>query len=99
MICALFHLFRCFVDCGSTVSASNKFRVTSECPNSACNGSVYEWHLEKLEEDTAKWMNVAILPNMTSTGVTSQEPDYQAKGTTKQYKVSFESCCNFSLWI
>ena len=72
MICALFHLFRCFVDCGSTVSASNKFRVTSECPNSACNGSVYEWHLEKLEEDTATWMNVAILPNMTSTGVTAK---------------------------
>ena len=60
---------RCFVDCGSIVSASNKFRVTSECPNSACNGSVYEWHLEKLQEDTTTWINVAILPNMTSTGV------------------------------
>ena len=72
MISAFFHLFRCFVDCGSIVSASNKFRVTSECPNSACNGSVYEWHLEKLEEDTTTWMNVAILPNMTSTGVTDK---------------------------
>ena len=54
------------------MSASNKFRVTSECPNLACNGSVYEWLLEKLEEDTATWMNVAILPNMTSTGVTAK---------------------------
>ena len=54
------------------MSASNKFRVTSECPNLACNGSVYEWHLEKLEEDTATWMNVAILPDMTSTGVTAK---------------------------
>ncbi|XP_068753326.1 polycystin-1-like protein 2 [Montipora capricornis] len=63
---------RCFVDCGAVVSASNKFRVTSECPNSACNGSVYEWQLTKLEEKSQTWINVAILPSMTSTGITAK---------------------------
>ena len=86
MICALFHLFRCFVDCGSIVSSSNKFRVTSECPNSACNGSVYEWHLEKLEADTATWMDVAILPNMTSTGVTAKNMIIKQKALSSSTK-------------
>ena len=61
--------FRCFVDCGTVVSASNRLRVTSDCPNSACNGSLYEWRLKKLNEETNIWENVSILPNMTSTGV------------------------------
>ena len=54
------------------MSASNKFRVTSECPNSACSGSVYDWHLQKLQEDTTSWMNVATLSTMTSTRVTAK---------------------------
>ena len=51
------------------MSASNKLRVTSECSNSACNGSVYEWRLQQLDEQTDTWENVPILPNMTSTAV------------------------------
>ena len=68
---AIFLFFRCFVDCGAVVPASNKFRVTSECLNSACNGSAYEWRLRKLNRNTNMWENVTILPNMTSTGVNS----------------------------
>lgn len=63
--------YRCFVDCGAVVSASNKLRVTSECFNSACNGSVYEWRLRKLDTVTNLWESVPIFPNMTSTGVTA----------------------------
>ena len=62
-------IFRCFVDCGAVVSASNKLRVTSECSNSACNGSVYEWRLQQHNEQNNTWKNVPILPNMTSTAV------------------------------
>ena len=51
------------------MSASNKLRVTSECPNSACNGSVYEWRLQQLNDDSNVWKNIPILPNMTSTAV------------------------------
>ena len=51
------------------MSASNKLRVTSECFNSPCNGSVYEWRLKKLNEATNTWENFTILPNMTSTAV------------------------------
>ena len=58
---------RCFVDCGALVSASNKLRVTSKCLNSPCNGSTYEWRLSKL--NGSKWVNISILPNMTSTAV------------------------------
>jgi len=57
------------VDCGAIISASNKLRVTSECPNSPCNGSVYEWRLKQLNDETNTWEDVAILPNMTSTAV------------------------------
>ena len=51
------------------MSASNKLRVTSECSNSACNGSVYEWLLQLLNNDSNMWENIPILPNMTSTAV------------------------------
>ena len=51
------------------MSASNKLRVTSECPNAACNGSVYEWHLKQRKEEADPWENIPILPNMTSTAV------------------------------
>ena len=60
---------RCFVDCGSLVSASNKLRVTSECSNSACNGSVYEWQLKRLNDNSNTWEEVPILANMTATAV------------------------------
>ena len=51
------------------MSASNKLRVTSECPNAACNGSVYEWRLKQRKEEAEPWENIPILPNMTSTAV------------------------------
>ena len=51
------------------MSATSKLRVTSECPNLACNGSVYEWRLKQRKEETDPWENVPILPNMTSTVV------------------------------
>ena len=52
------------------MSASNKLRVTSECLNSPCNGSVYEWRLSILKGSDS-WENIPILPNMTSTAVNS----------------------------
>ena len=55
------------MDCGAIVSTSNKLRVTSECLNTPCNGSTYEWRLSKL--NGSKWVNLSILPNMTSTAV------------------------------
>lgn len=61
--------FRCFVDCGAVVSASNKLRVTSQCLNSPCNGSDYKWRLKRLNDDSGAWEDVPILPNMTSTVV------------------------------
>ena len=51
------------------MSATSKLRVTSECRNSACNGSVYEWRLKQRKEVADSWENVPILPNMTSTAV------------------------------
>ena len=65
-----FFFLRCFIDCGAIVSASNKLRVTSECLNSPCNGSVYEWRLSMLNGSDS-WENIPILPNMTSTAVNS----------------------------
>ena len=56
------------MDCGEVVSASNKLRVTSECLNSPCSGSVYEWLLKK-NYDNNTWIDIPILPNMTSTAV------------------------------
>ena len=54
------------------MSASNKLRVTSECLNSPCNGSVYEWRLKKRNE-SAIWEDTPILPNMTSTAVNATD--------------------------
>ena len=51
------------------VSASNKLRVTSECPNPPCNGSVYQWRLKRLNDNSGTWEDMPILPNMTSTAV------------------------------
>ena len=73
MSCLCFSIFfflRCYIDCGAIVSASNKLRVTSECLNSPCNGSVYEWRLSMLKGSDS-WENIPILPNMTSTAVNS----------------------------
>lgn len=70
------------------VSASNKFRVTSECPNSACNGSVYEWRLKKLNIETDTWENIAILPNMTSTGLKSNNMIIAKHSLPSGYKFS-----------
>ncbi|CAH3140628.1 unnamed protein product, partial [Pocillopora meandrina] len=60
---------RCFVDCGKVVSASNKFRVTSECLNSPCISSEYIWQLMRLNDDSKQLGRIAILPNMTSTAI------------------------------
>ena len=51
------------------MSASNKLRVTSECPNSPCSGSVYEWRLKKLNVSTNQWEDVFLSLNMTSTAI------------------------------
>ena len=51
------------------MSASNKLRVTSECVNSPCNGSVYKWRLKGFNDDSGNWYDIPILPNMTSTAV------------------------------
>ena len=60
---------RCFVDCGKVVSASNKFRVTSECLNSPCIGSEYIWQFMRLNDDSKQLERIAILPNMISTAI------------------------------
>ncbi|XP_027041641.1 uncharacterized protein LOC113669763 [Pocillopora damicornis] len=67
---------RCFIDCNARVSASNKLRVTSECLNFTCNGSVYEWRLSMLIGPDS-WKNIPILPNMTSTADTSLPLTYE----------------------
>ena len=51
------------------MSASNKFRVTSECVNYPCIGSEYIWQLMKLNDDSKQLELIAILPNMTSTAI------------------------------
>ena len=51
------------------VAASNKLRVTSECLNSPCNGSVYEWRLKRLDDNSGTWEDIPILSNMTSTAI------------------------------
>ena len=69
MACFICFKYRCFVDCGAIVSASSKLRLTSECSSAPCNGSVYEWHLQKLNDVKNTWEEATILPNMTSTGL------------------------------
>lgn len=51
------------------MSSSNKFRVTSECLNSACDGATYQWKLEKLQPDSGVWETVANLDNITATPI------------------------------
>ena len=70
------------------MSASNKFRVTSECPNAACNGSVYEWRLRKLNEETNTWENVTILSNMTSTGINANNMIIKKSSLPSGFKFS-----------
>ena len=79
---------RCFVDCGAVVSASNKLRVTSECPNSACNGSVFEWRLRRLNEETNIWENATILSNMTSTGIDANNMIIKSNALQSGFKFS-----------
>ena len=43
--------------------------MTSECTNSPCNGSVYEWRLKRFDDSSGKWEGIPILPHMTSTAV------------------------------
>ena len=83
-------VFRCFVDCGAVVSASNKLRVTSECSNLACNGSVYEWRLQQLKEDTNTWENIPILPNMTSTAVNATNMIIKKNSLPSGFKFSLK---------
>ena len=49
------------------ISASNKLRVTSQCPNSACSGSEYHWLLKEFTDDGRRWDPITISPNMIST--------------------------------
>ena len=93
---------RCFVDCGTIVSASNKLRVTSGCPN--CNGSVYEWRLKRLIENSGKWEDIPILPNMTSTAVNAtnmiiKKNSLQSKSkySLKLYVISSEGAEGFAV--
>ena len=57
------------MDCGKIFSASNKFRVTSECLNSPCIGSEYLWQLMRFNNDSNQLELINILPNMTSTAI------------------------------
>ena len=79
------------MDCGAIVSASNKLRVTSECPNSPCSGSTYEWRLSKL--NGSKWVNIPILPNMTSTAVNATNM------IIKKNSLQSESKYNLTLFV
>lgn len=79
---------RCFVDCAAVVSASNKLRVTSACLNSACNGSFFEWRLKKLSEETNRWENITILPNMTSTAVNASNMIIKKNALSSGFKFS-----------
>ena len=54
------------------MSSSNKFRVTSKCPNkSVCDGATYTWRLEKFQSDNEVWEIVANLDAITSTPINS----------------------------
>ena len=95
---------RCFVDCGTIVSASNKLRVTSECLNSPCNGSVYEWRLKRLNENSGTWEDVPILSNMTSTAVNATNMiikknslQSESKYSLKLYVISLQGAEGFAV--
>ena len=70
------------------MSASNKLRVTSECPNSACNGSVYEWRLKRFNDYSGNWDDIPILPNMTSTAVNASNMIIKKKALQSKSKYS-----------
>ena len=86
------------------MSASNKLRVTSECPNSPCNGSVYEWRLKRLNDNSGMWEDVPILSNMTSTAVNAtnmiiKKNSLQSKSkySLKLYVISLQGAEGFAV--
>ena len=74
------------------MSASNKLRVTSECPNSPCNGSVYEWRLKRLNDNSDTWEEIPILPNMTSTAVNATDMIIKKNSLQSKSKYSLKLC-------
>ena len=74
------------------MSASNKLRVTSECPNSPCNGSVYEWQLKRLNDNSDTWEETPILPNMTSTAVNATDMIIKKNALQSKSKYSLKLC-------
>ena len=74
------------------MSASNKLRVTSECPNSPCNGSVYEWRLKRLNDNSDTWEEIPILPNMTSMAVSATDMIIKKNALQSKSKYSLKLC-------
>lgn len=81
---------RCFTDCGQVIAASNKLRVTSECPNAPCNGSQYQWSLTSFNNDTQEWKKVPIFPHMTATEENATNIIFKPNSLTSssKYKLS-----------
>lgn len=81
---------RCFTDCGQVIAASNKLRVTSECPNAPCIGSQYEWSLTSFNNDTQEWKKVPIFPHMTATDENATNIIFKPNSLTSnsKYKLS-----------
>ena len=86
------------------MSASNKLRVTSECSNSPCNGSVYEWRLKRLNDYSGNWEDIPILPNMTSTAVNATDMiikknslQSKSKYSLKLYVISSQGAEGFAV--
>ena len=78
--------------------------MTSECANSPCNGSVYEWRLKRLSDNSDKWEDIPILPNMTSTSVNSTNMiikknslQAQSKYSLKLYVISSQGAEGFAV--
>ena len=65
--------------------------MTSECTNSQCNGSVYEWRLKRFDDSSGKWEGIPILPHMTSTAVNATNMIIK--------KNSLQSKSNYSLTL
>ena len=61
--------------------------MTSECLNSPCNGSFYEWRLKKLNNSVI-WEDIPILPNMTSTSVNAANMIIKKNTLQSKYKYS-----------
>lgn len=81
---------RCFTDCGQVIAASNKLRVTSECPNAPCNGSQYQWSLTSFNNDTQEWKKIPIFPHMTATEENATNIIFKPNSLTSssKYKLS-----------